>query len=122
MKELGKKLREQRKHIGKTQKEIGNEINCTENLIGKIERGERRIAKNKINLFAKAYNIDEQYIINNNYLESKKEKYKQEKIKICEKVNQKLKNILNDIKIIEDYIIIKEKELNKEIINLKKED
>ena len=122
MKELGKKLREQRKHIGKTQKEISNEINCTEKLIGKIERGERRIAKNKINLLAKAYNINKQYIINNNYLESKKEKYKQEKIKICEKVNQKLKNILNDIKIIEDYIIIKEKELNREIINLKKED
>ena len=70
VKNVGKNLKIIREQQGLTQEEVGKSLNIGRDAIVRIEKGSRKISIEELNGFVKLYNIDIDYILNNNTVES----------------------------------------------------
>lgn len=62
--DLGKRLRELRKSIGLSQKEMAKRLDVSANFYGKIERGESKIPIDKLIFICDEYDLDITYAVN----------------------------------------------------------
>ncbi len=62
--DLGKRLRELRKSIGLSQKEMAERLDVSANFYGKIERGESKIPIDKLIFICDEYDLDITYAVN----------------------------------------------------------
>lgn len=119
---LGNRLKENRKQLKLTAEEMSQKVNCSKSMVLMIECGKRKINKKNIDLFAKEYHIDKNFIIeHNNDIPSYKEEYINQKINICKRIYQKLKNTKKDIEKLNIEIANQMENLSKEISALQED-
>lgn len=93
--EIGNRLREIRKGLNFTQEQFAEQLNYSTNNYGQIERGERGISLEKLNLLHEKFNVDLLYLITGD---------KSHQVKINELISDCPKNKLFDLKQALKYI------------------